>query len=100
MNTTTLPRSISHPPDTQDREVLHIPVPSDRRELALTDRLSLRIGLWLLLRAQRTRNVRRERVRGATRAPSRSSSLFDPARALSDRERLALLTFDLQRQIL
>ncbi|MCI1017931.1 hypothetical protein HWD99_04770 [Microbacterium sp. C5A9] len=89
---TTLYRSTTHPPDTEDQQVLHIPVPDDLRRLALADRLSLRVGLWLLQRAQRPR-------------PARRASTFsvDPLH-LEKRERpaaeaLALMTFDLQRQL-
>ncbi|WAA67749.1 hypothetical protein [Microbacterium oxydans] len=58
---TTLHRSITHPPDTEDREVLQIPRPDELRRLSLADRLSLRIGLWLFQRAQRPRRERRTR---------------------------------------
>lgn len=56
---TTLRRNITHPPDTEDREVFQIPRDDELRRLALTDRISLRIGLWLLQRSQRPRRERR-----------------------------------------
>lgn len=89
---TTLHRSTTHPPDTEDQQVLHIPAPDELRRLAFADRLSLRIGLWLLQRAQRPRRESR---------PSRVSG--DPLpldrRDRSVTETYALLTFDLQRQL-
>ncbi|PCE13627.1 hypothetical protein AUC47_07400 [Microbacterium sp. SZ1] len=89
---TTLYRSTTHPPDTEDQQVLHIPAPDDLRRLALADRLSLRIGLWLLQRAQRPRRERRSsRVSGDLLALDR--------RERSAAETYALLTFDLQRQL-
>ena len=93
MNTLTLPVSASHPPDTEDREVLQIPVPIDRRKLALADRISLRVGIWLLSRAQRPRRL------PIPRDSRSSASLFLPGSALSERESLALLTYDLHRQM-
>ncbi len=58
MSTQTLLRSTAHPPCPQEQEILEIAVPADRTELALTDRLSLRLGLWLMLRTQRQRRNR------------------------------------------
>jgi hypothetical protein len=89
-----LQRSTAHPPCPQEQEVLEISVPRDRAELRLSDRLSLRIGLWLLLRAERTRSRRSER---------RSidvASHFPGAPQLSQREAIALLTYDMQRHML
>lgn len=54
---TTLHRSTIHPPDIEDRTVLELPAADELRELALADRLSLKIGLWLLQRAQRPRRI-------------------------------------------
>ncbi len=95
MNTLTLPRSTSHPPDTQDHTVLSITVPADRRELAPADRLALRLGLWLLLRAERRRN---RLGRRATSLADANPDLFGE-RGLTPSETYALLTFDLQRQL-
>ncbi|BDZ38450.1 hypothetical protein [Microbacterium suwonense] len=53
MSTEALLRQTTHPPCTEEHDILEITVPADRTELGLADRLSLRIGLWLLLRAQR-----------------------------------------------
>lgn len=89
---TTLYRSTTHPPDTEDQQVLHIPAPDDLRRLALADRLSLRIGLWLLQRAQRPRRERR-----SSRASSDLLALDRRERSIA--ETYALLTFDLQRQL-
>ncbi len=90
---TTLYRSTVHPPDTQDQQVLQIPAADELRELALADRLSLRVGVWLLQRAQRPRTERR-----------RPSAGIGEALALRERNRTsaetwALLTYDLQRQL-
>ncbi|MGK3947829.1 hypothetical protein [Microbacterium sp. K2] len=89
---TTLYRSIPHPPDTEDQQVLHIPAPDELRRLALADRLSLRIGLWLLQRAQRPRPARRVTALEA-------DVLHLDRRNRSERETYALLTYDLQRQL-
>ncbi|QDE34691.1 hypothetical protein FIV50_07740 [Microbacterium foliorum] len=89
---TTLYRSIPHPPDTEDQQVLHIPAPDELRRLALADRLSLRIGLWLLQRAQRPRPARRVTALEA-------DALHLDRRNRTDGETYALLTYDLQRQL-
>ncbi|WP_431072935.1 hypothetical protein [Microbacterium phyllosphaerae] len=90
---TTLYRNITHPPDTEGQQVLHIPAPDELRRLALADRLSLRIGLWLLQRAQRPRRERR------TSAPVYSDGSPLERRDRAAVETLALLTYDLQRQL-
>lgn len=90
---TTLYRSITHPPDTEDQLVLHIPAPDELQRLALADRLSLRIGLWLLQRAQRPRRGRR------TASPVYSDGSPLERRDRAAGETLALLTYDLQRQL-
>ena len=87
---TTLYHSTTHPPDTEDQQVLHVPAPDDLRRLALADRLSLRIGLWLLQRAQRPRRERR-----SARVPGDPLTLDRRERSVA--ETYALLTFDLQR---
>ncbi|KNY07159.1 hypothetical protein [Microbacterium sp. GCS4] len=90
---TTLYRSTTHPPDTEDQLVLHIPDHDELQRLALADRLSLRIGLWLLQRAQHPRRIRRI-------ATARTAELIDlDRRTRSAAETTALLTFDLQRQL-
>jgi len=83
--------STAHPPCPEDREVLEIPVPADRSELALADRLSLRLGLWLLLRAQRA-------PRRST-APIDVPAHFPGAPLLTQREAMIVLAYDLQRQL-
>ncbi|MFJ4224938.1 hypothetical protein [Microbacterium sp. NPDC089695] len=89
---TTLYRSTIHPPDTEDHLVLQIPDHDELQRLALADRLSLRIGLWLLQRAQRPRRIRRS-----------AASVADPfpldRRVRSAAEINAMLAFDLQRQL-
>ena len=89
---TTLYRSTVHPPDTQDQQVLQIPADDALRELALADRLSLRVGVWLLQRAQRPRTERRLSV-DLDEAFARRERSRTPA------ETWALLTYDLQRQL-
>ncbi|MFC7790473.1 hypothetical protein ACU045_15985 [Microbacterium sp. MAHUQ-60] len=92
MSTEALLRQTVHPPCTEDEEILEITVPTDRAELAFSDRLSLRIGLWLLLRAQRTPR------RGGT--PSREDVLRRLERPrVTEREAITLLTYDLQRRL-
>lgn len=93
MSTNALLRSTTHPPCPEGQETLEITVPSDRNTLALTDRLSLRLGLWLLLRARRPR-----------RAPTPPMShedmmrLFETHRT-TERESLLMLAFDSQRYL-
>lgn len=89
----TLHRSTTHPPDPQDRQVLHLPARERLHELALADRLSLRVGIWLLERAQRPHRPRRS----FALAPPASPFLGD--RYLTPRESITMLTFDLQRQL-
>ena len=89
---TTLHHSTTHPPDTEDQQVLHIPAPEELRRLALTDRISLRIGLWLLQRAQRPRRTYRA-------ATLEADALHLYGRNRSPLEERALLTYDLQRQL-
>lgn len=88
----TLYRSTVHPPDTEDREVLSLPREEELRELRLSDRLSLRIGLWLLQRAQRPRRPRR-----SLRIDPADMFLLGEQRHRSAAESQALLTFDMQR---
>lgn len=89
---TTLHHSTTHPPDIEDRTVLHIPAPDDLRELALADRLTFKIGLWLLERAQRPKAARERYV-------STVEPLFLNDRHLTSRETRILLEYHLQRQL-
>lgn len=90
---TTLYRSTPHPPDTEDRTVLRLPAADELRRLSLADRLSLRVGLWLLQRAQRP-----HRSRPLSTSESTDALRLDRRRA-SASEALALSAFDLQRQL-
>ncbi|MCC2029085.1 hypothetical protein KEC56_06075 [Microbacterium sp. YMB-B2] len=99
MSTETLLRSTTHPPCPEDQEVLELTVPSDRNDLTLTDRLSLRLGLWLLLRTQRSGRSRHTMSREET------VRLLDARRSAGDerfteRAMLAMLTHDMQRHML
>lgn len=98
MNTTTLRLTTAHPPCPPDSgpedRVLEIPVPADRSRLPLSSRLSLRIGLWLLLRAQRPR-----RRQAPPFASDADATFFPFGRHLTQREAMILLTYDLQRQL-
>ncbi|MFC7943546.1 hypothetical protein ACFUPZ_09820 [Microbacterium oxydans] len=89
---TTLHRSDIHPPDIEDHEVLQIPRPDELRRLSMTDRLSLRIGLWLFQRAQRPRHTRR-----GLRIDPADLFLLGEQRHRSAAESYALLTYDMQR---
>lgn len=89
---TTLYASSTHPPDIEGQRVLYIPAPDELRALALRDRLSLRIGLWLLQRAQRPRRSR-------STAAFTTEALHHEQRHQSAAEMLAVATFDLQRQL-
>lgn len=88
----TLSHALSHPPDTRDRQVVRIPAPGELRALALVDRLSFRIGLWLLRRSQRPR-----RLRNAERRPARP--LFLDEEHVGRREASTILAYHLQRHL-
>lgn len=93
MSNNTLLRSTAHPPCPEEQEILEVAVPIDRTELRLADRLSLRLGLWLLVRAQRPR-----------RAPERTMTNEEVMRMfetkhVSERESLTILAYQLQRHI-
>lgn len=96
MNTFAPLRNPTHPPDTQDREVLEVTLPSDRAELRLTDRLSLRVGLWLLVRAQRPQ---RRPVRRASEQMPRHVLHARDRRQVTEHEAMTMLIFDLQRHL-
>ena len=89
---TTLHHSTTHPPDTEDRKVLYLPANAELRELALADRLSLKIGLWLLERAQRPKRVR-------TQVLAPVDPLFLSDRHLTPTESRILLEYYVQRQL-
>ena len=82
----TLSRSTTHPPDTEDREVLQIPRDHELRELGIADRLSL------FQRAQRPRRPRRS----WTVDPG-DLFLVGEQRHRSAAESHALLMYDMQR---
>lgn len=90
MSTNLLLRSTAHPPCPEVQETLEITVPTDRTTLSLTARLSLRLGLWLLLRTERGRTppVTHEQM----------MLLRETQRSIR-REALALHTFDMHRQL-
>lgn len=74
-----------HPPDTEDRQILTIPDQAAQQRLPLSDRLSLRIGLWLLERGLHNG----EHAADAPR-PHRDQGI-------TEHEAITLLAFDLQR---
>ncbi len=91
MSTDTLLRSTLHPPCPEDQEILEVTVPTNRKELALMDRISLRFGLWLLLRAERSH-------RRSTRTITQEQAiLLLENRRVMEREALAMLTHGLHR---
>lgn len=89
---TTLSRTTTRPPDTQDRQVLALPAPDELRALSTADRLSLRLGLWLLLRAERAAQ------RAAALAAPTDPEAWREQR-LDHRDSFSVLTFDLQGQL-
>lgn len=93
MSNNTLLRSTAHPPCPEDQETLEIKVPADRSELALSDRLSLRLGLWLLLRAQRPR-----RKPARTLTHEEVMRMFE-TKSATERESLAILAYQVQRHL-
>lgn len=90
MSPEALLRETVHPPCPD--ETVEFTLPADRTSLALVDRLSLRIGLWLLLRAERARttrgDLRREEVQ----------RLLAQQHA-SRQHAIALIAYDLQRHM-
>lgn len=95
MNTTLSPLSTLttvHPPDTDAHHILRIPGNDELRALSLADRLSLRIGLWLLRRAQRPS---RHRLRSSTPA----APLFVNDRHLDPRESAMVLGYHFQNRL-
>lgn len=89
--------SITRPPDTEDLQVLEITVPGNLESLGAVDRLSLRLGLWLLLRAQQPHRIAR-RVRQKERLVNEAlAGLALDHRRHTPGEMAALLTHDLQR---
>lgn len=94
MHTATLFRSTSHPPCPQEQEILEIALPADRTGLALTDRLSLRLGLWLMLRSQRPRRAPRQPL------THEQVMLLLEARRATEHEAMTALTYGLQRHML
>jgi len=91
VSTEALLRQTIHPPCTGE-EILEITVPADRAALTLGDRLSLRLGLWLLLRAQRSPR----RARGISHA---DAMLLRDRPRITEHEAITVLTYDLQRQL-
>lgn len=91
MTIAQLHRSTAHPPCPPQLDVVEVTVPADRSHLSIRDRLSLRIGLWLITRtAVTTSNVpTQDTVRAA----------FAPRANHTEREALTLLAYHLQRQL-
>jgi len=88
-----------HPPDTGDHQILTIPDQDDRRRLRVADRLSIRLGLWLLERSLRTRATAvnaADTVADRLRRQRETRELL----ALTTSQALTLLTYDLQRRML
>lgn len=90
MNTEALLRNTVHPPCTEEQETLAITVPADRSALSFADRMSLRVGLWLLLRAERQRETRGDLPREEVRR-------LLAKRRVTEREAFTMLTYDAQR---
>lgn len=77
-----------HPPDTEGRQTISIPDRDGLQRLTFADRLSFRIGLWLLQRSTRVR---------ATSAPLTPDL---DRRPLRETEAITLLAWGLQRTML
>lgn len=99
MSTDTLFRSTSHPPCPQGQEILEITVPADRTELTVIDRLSLRLGLWLTLRAQRQRRSRTDVMSRDEMLRMLSDQRAAGIERFTEREALAMFTYDMHRQM-
>lgn len=81
----------THPPDTGDRQILSIPDRTARQRLPLSDRLSLRLGLWLLERGLHTRERQTRRASTTVSPPIRREAITEHEAAN------LLLSYDLQR---
>ena len=77
-----------HPPDTEGRQTISIPDRDGLQRLTAADRLSFRIGLWLLQRSTRVRAT----------APSLTPDL--DRRPIRETEAINLLAWGLQRNML
>jgi len=99
VSTDTLFRSTSHPPCPQGQEILEITVPADRTELTVIDRLSLRLGLWLTLRAQRQRRSRTDVMSRDEMLRMLSDQRAAGIERFTEREALAMFTYDMHRQM-
>lgn len=93
MSNNTLLRSTAHPPCPEEQKILEVTVPADRTTLSLADRLSLRLGLWLLVRAQRPR-----RARARTLTHEEVMRMFE-TKHVSERESLAILAYQAQHHL-
>ncbi len=89
MSPEALLRETVHPPCPD--ETVEFTLPADRTSLALVDRLSLRIGLWLLLRAERAR------TEAARTISHEQMLLLRENQRTMEREALTMLTYGLQR---
>jgi len=92
VNTTLYPHT-SHPPDTDDRTVFHLPAADELRTLSFADRLSLALAVRLFERSLRPKRVRPRRVKSTTRG------ILLRDRQLTPGEAHALLAYDLHRQL-
>ncbi|MEV7630986.1 hypothetical protein AB0N64_01105 [Microbacterium sp. NPDC089318] len=77
-----------HPPDTEGRQTISIPDRDGLQRLTLTDRLSFRVGLWLLQRSTRFRETATSLPPDLDRRPIRET------------EAINLLAWGLQRNML
>lgn len=93
MSTNLLLHSTSHPPCPEEQQTLEITVPTNRNTLPFTERLSLRLGLWLLLRAERPR-----RTPPPSMTREEMMRLFE-TRSATERESLQMLYYDMQRYL-
>jgi hypothetical protein len=100
VSTETLLRSTTHPPCPQEQEILEIAVPADRTELSITDRLSLRLGLWLMLRTQRRRGSRSTPMSRDEALRLLNARRTAQVERFTERETLTMLTYDMQRHML
>ncbi|MET0673555.1 MAG: hypothetical protein ABWY37_08705 [Microbacterium pygmaeum] len=69
-----------------DSDTLHLPAAAERARLSFTDRLELRVGLWLLLRSARRYDVagdHRDHVRRESNSRARAAREHAALRAHS-----------------
>lgn len=102
MNTTLLHRNTAHPPDTDVPKTVSIPHASELQRLALSERLTLRLGLWLLDRSLKSQaQIEAQEIHHQHSRTTAVAGVQDPQRrALTEHEAITLLAYGLHQRSL